>query len=128
MTRLRIPALALGTLAVCLAASAARGQSGSIDLKPYRMEGKPLDGQGLTQLQEMKTGKERTRGPKEASNKALLKQAAEFYVFRVTQDQYYTGGDTGELKVRTGGDQNLDVAIRRPQHPPPRPQAGRARS
>lgn len=111
MTRLRFPALAFGILTICLAATAARGQSGSIDLKSFRMEGKPLDGTGLTQLQKMNKGEVKTRGPQEQSNKALLKQAAEFYVFRVTQDQYYTGGDTGELKVRTGGDQNLDVAF-----------------
>ncbi|HVK17182.1 MAG TPA: hypothetical protein VM533_09555, partial [Fimbriiglobus sp.] len=111
MTRYRSLALAFGTLITCLAATAARGQSGSIDLKPFRMEGKPLDGPGLTQLQDMKTGKERTRGPKEKTNKVLLKQAAEFYVYRVTQDQYYAANDTGELKVRTGGDQNLDVAF-----------------
>jgi hypothetical protein len=105
-------ALALGTLFACLAATAARGQSGSIDLKSYRMEGKPLTGEGLTQLQRMKKGEERTRGPKEASNKALLKQAAEFYVYRVTQDQYYTGGDTGELRAPTGSDRVMDEALR----------------
>jgi hypothetical protein len=105
-------AFAFGVLTACLVAAAARGQSGSVDLKPFRMEGKPLDGTGLTQLQQMNKGEVRTRGPKEAANKALLKQAAEFYVFRVTQDQYYTGNDTGELKAPTGSDRVMDEAIR----------------
>jgi hypothetical protein len=108
MTRTRI--LALAALAVGLAAATARGQS--VDLKSYRMEGKPLDGPGLTRLQDMKTGKLRPRGPQEAANKALLKQAAENYVYRVTQDQYYVGGDTGELKPKTGLDQSLDEVFR----------------
>jgi hypothetical protein len=112
MTRHRSLALALGTLTLCLATAAVRGQSGSIDLKPYRMEGKPIGGEGFTQLQALKSGKVRTRGPQEASNKALFKNAAEFLVYRVTQDQYYTGNDTGELKAPTGADRVMDVALR----------------
>lgn len=112
MTRHRSLALALGTLTACLAAAAARGQSGSVDLKSYRLEGKQLDGTGLTQLQRMRKGEEKTRGPKEATNKALFKQAAEFYVYRVTHEQYYTGGETGELKAPTGSDKVMDEALR----------------
>jgi hypothetical protein len=112
MTRHRFLALALGTLTACLAAAAARGQSGSVDLKPFRMEGKPLDGTGLTQLQKMNKGEVKTRGPNEKANKALLQQAAEYYVYRVTHDQYYTGGETGELKAPTGSDKVMDEALR----------------
>ncbi|HET6574644.1 MAG TPA: hypothetical protein VFG68_13635 [Fimbriiglobus sp.] len=112
MTRHRCLAFAVGTLTLCLTTAAARGQSGSIDLKPYRMEGKPLNGTGLTQLLAMKSGKVKTRGPQAAANQALFKQAAEFYVYRVTQDQYYTGNDSGELRNPTGSDKVMDEALR----------------
>jgi hypothetical protein len=99
-------------LTLFLLASAASGQSGNIDLKPYRMQGKPLTGDDLVRLQEMRDGKLRTRGTDEKANKELFKRAAQFWVYRVTQDQYYTGGDTGELKPRTGSDRSMDEAIR----------------
>jgi hypothetical protein len=112
MTRLhsRPLALALGTLALGLAATAARGQTGSIDLKPYRMDAKQITGDMSVKLQEMKNAKRRVQGPEVNANRQMLKQVAQFYVYKVTQDQYYTGGDTGELKPRTG-DLSLDVAF-----------------
>ena len=101
--------LALATLALCLAAvTAARGQQGgNIDLKPFEMKAKPLTGTQLTTLSEMKAGKRKVVGQ---NVKELFKDAAQFYVYKITQDQYYTGGETGELKPKTG-DLNLDLAF-----------------
>jgi hypothetical protein len=112
MTRPRSRTLtfALLTLTLGVVAAAARGQSGNIDLKPYRMDAKQITGEDAVRLQEMRAGKERTAGPKFNENRQLFKRAAQFLVYRITQDQYYTGGDTGELKPRTG-DQNLDRAF-----------------
>ncbi len=110
MTRPLTPALAL--FAVCLAATASSGQSG-VDLKPYRLEAKPLTGEVLTKMTEMRDGSRKTRGPDEANNKRVLKEAAQYYVYKVTQDQYYTSSDSGELRSRAGDpDHDLDVALR----------------
>jgi hypothetical protein len=111
MTRNRLRTLTLVFASVALflfADGRAPGQGGSVDLKPYRMDAKSTSGANLDNLPgdmiirmgELKDGKLRTRGPEEKANRELFRQVAQYYVFKVTHEQYYATNDTGEIRPR----------------------------
>jgi hypothetical protein len=113
--RLRTLALSVGSVALfLLAVGPAPGQGGA-DLKPYRMDAKAtsgavldnLPGDMIIRMGELKEGKLLTRGPDEKANRELFRQIAQFYVFKVTHEQFYATSDTGELKARLP-DQTID--------------------
>jgi len=95
--------------ALCfLAASTANGQG--TDLKPYRLEPKQPTGELLTKMNDLYSGKVRIKGPDIRGNQAILKQFAQYAMYRVTFDSYYNLPESGELKPRTV-DQNLDLLV-----------------
>jgi len=79
---------------------ASLGLSQTTDLKPYRLEAKPPFGDQLARLIDLKSGKTAVKGPDYKNHQALLKQAAQSLVFRVTQEGFYNPNETGELKAR----------------------------
>lgn len=110
MTRYRLRTLSLFTCSVALflfAVGQAPGQGGT-DLKPYRLDAKGptgavldnLPGDMIIRMGELKDGKLLTRGPEEKANRELFRQVAQYYVFKVTHDHFYTANDTGELKAK----------------------------
>lgn len=120
MTRYRLRTLPLFVASAVVLVSAigpAPGQGGA-DLKPHRMDAKGptgavlenLPGDMIIKMSELKEGKLRTRGPDEKANRELFRQVAQFYVFKVTHDQYYTVSDSGELKPKTA-DQRLELVL-----------------
>lgn len=120
MTRYRLRTLPLffaSAVAFLLAVGQAPGQGGT-DLKPYRMDAKGptgavlenLPGDAIIKMSALKEGKVRTRGPDETANRELFRQVAQFYVFKVTHDQYYAVSDSGELKSKTA-DQRLELVL-----------------
>lgn len=100
MTRTRARLFTLGLLAAGLAAAAASGQSGSVDLKSYRLETKPLPSDATLRMFERRDGKVKTSGPDVKANRDLFRQVAQAFVYKVTQEQYYTAIESGELKAR----------------------------
>jgi hypothetical protein len=100
MTRIRARLFTLGLLAAGLAAAAASGQSGSVDLKSYRLETKPLPSDATLRMFERRDGKVKTSGPDLKANRELFRQVAQAFVYKVTQEQYYTAIESGELKAR----------------------------
>jgi hypothetical protein len=100
MTRIRFRLFALGLLAVGLGTAAVSGQSGSVDLKSYRLETKPLPGDATLRMFERRDGKVKTSGPDLKNNQQLFRQVAQSFVYKVTQAQYYTAITSGELKAR----------------------------
>ena len=95
----RASVLAVAAAALCVAAPGpARGQGGSVDLKPYRMEDVPaLTSDTLNKLNELSKGTVRVGGPNLKANQDLFRQVATHYVQKVTHAQYYTYPETGEL-------------------------------
>ncbi len=116
--RLRCLALFLSSFVPFIIAVGPASGQGSIDLRPYRMEAKTtsgavlenLPGDMIIRMTELKDGKLRTRGPEEKANQELFRQVAQFYVYKVTHDQFYSGNDTGELKARNP-DQTIDGVL-----------------
>jgi hypothetical protein len=80
-------------------AEPARGQ-GAVDLKPYKMEANPLPNNWASQISDLRTGKLKTAGPNLQANRQLLRQVAQFFVYKCTLEQYYEIRDTGELRPR----------------------------
>lgn len=95
-------------LACFSTSSSVRGQG--IDLKPYRLEPKQPTGDLLVKMNDLNSGKVRIKGPELKNNQAILKQFAQFSVYRLTFDSYYNLPESGELKPRTA-EQNLDLLI-----------------
>ena len=102
MTRRRCRPAALVVLSFlsCLIVTAgAAGQSG-VDLKPYRIEAKPVFGDALSKMYDLQQGKLNVSGPDYKSHQKMFRDVAQSLVNKVTYEQYYTAVETGELKAR----------------------------
>lgn len=109
-TRLRPLALAAGTLALCFAVTGSAPGQGSVDLKPYRIEAKPVYGDTMSKLYDMQNDKLFVTGAELKANQKLFRDVAQSHVYRLTYEQYYTSPDTGELRPRPN-DASVDYLI-----------------
>ena len=96
----RSAVLAATSLLTCLVVlSAAPGQSGG-DLKPYRMEARPVYGDALSKMYDQQQGKLNVSGPDYKAHQKMYREVAQSLVNKVTHEQYYTSAESGELKAR----------------------------
>lgn len=110
MTRTFRPILCiLGSLGLVSFAGPAFGQ-GSIDLKPYSIAPPQRLGEDESKMRELREGKLRVTGPELDNNRKLFRRIAESYVYQVTQEQFYTYAESGELRPKKR-DQNLDEVL-----------------
>ena len=109
-SRLRPFALAAGTFALCLAATGSAPGQGSVDLKPYRIEAKPVFGDTMSKMFDMQAGKLFVTGPELKANQKLFRDVAQSTVYRLTYEQYYTSPDSGELRPRPN-DASVDYLL-----------------
>ncbi len=85
------------------------GQDLMPELKPYRKtEDLPGDARRVTTA--MKDGRALVGGQALDASKTLFEAIARHYLYKVTQEQYYTAPDGAELKPRNS-DNNLDVVF-----------------
>src|SRR5947208_700865 len=109
-SRLRPLALAAGTLALCFAITSSAPGQGSVDLKPYRIEAKPVFGDTMSKLYDMRNNKLFVTGAELKANQKLFRDVAQFNVYRLTYEQYYTSPDSGELRPRPN-DASVDYLL-----------------
>lgn len=109
-SRTRPFVLAAAALVLCFAAAASAPGQGSVDLKPYRIEAKPVFGDTNTKLIEMQTGKLFVTGGELKANQKLFRDVAQSFAYRLTYEQYYAQADAGELRPRKN-DENVDYLL-----------------
>jgi hypothetical protein len=90
-------------------AAGAAGQSG-VDLKPYKIEAKPVFGDALSKMYDLQQGKLNVSGPDYKTHQKMFRDVAQSLVNKVTYEQYYTAAETGELKARSA-DQTPDYLL-----------------
>lgn len=110
MTRLRLLALVALTLGLCFVVTGPATGQGSLDLKPYRIEAKPIYGDAMSKLFDMQNGKLFVTGAELKNNQKLFRDVAQSHVYRLTYEQYYTSPDSGELRPRAN-DASVDYLI-----------------
>jgi hypothetical protein len=85
-------------IGLCTLTVPARGQF-SVP-KDAKLDAKEPTSEAKIKLGEMQRGTLRVKGPDAKSNLAILKQNAQFYVYRITYPEYYEPISSGDLKAR----------------------------